>query len=129
MSVREAGRKGGKTTRARYGAEFFQEIGAKGGKAVSERYSNEHFREIGRKGGRRVAELIARAKPGLFAQSGVEEGPVEYANVDLGDEVQVGGRPHGLADQRPHLALGAEHSDLDHRAVPSFRLVRRRWRP
>jgi len=62
MSVREAGRKGGKTTRARYGPEFFQEIGAKGGKAVSERYTNEHFREIGRKGGRRVAELIARAK-------------------------------------------------------------------
>ena len=62
MSVREAGRKGGKATRARYGPEFFQEIGAKGGKAVSERYSNEHFREIGRKGGRRVAELIARAK-------------------------------------------------------------------
>ena len=62
MSVREAGRKGGKTTRARYGAEFFQQIGAKGGKAVSERYSNEHFREIGRKGGRRVAELIERAK-------------------------------------------------------------------
>jgi general stress protein YciG len=62
MSVREAGRKGGKTTRARYGPEFFQEIGQKGGKAVSERYTNEHFREIGRKGGRRVAELIARAK-------------------------------------------------------------------
>jgi general stress protein YciG len=62
MSVREAGRKGGKTTRARYGPEFFQEIGQKGGRVVSERYSNEHFREIGRKGGRRVAELIARAK-------------------------------------------------------------------
>ncbi|CAN5155840.1 hypothetical protein BH23CHL9_BH23CHL9_03290 [soil metagenome] len=62
MSVREAGRKGGQMTRARYGAEFFQQIGAKGGKAVSERYTNEHFREIGRKGGRRVAELIARAK-------------------------------------------------------------------
>ena len=62
MSVREAGRKGGTTTRARYGPEFFQEIGQKGGKAVSERYTNEHFREIGRKGGRRVAELIARAK-------------------------------------------------------------------
>ena len=62
MSVREAGRKGGKTTRARYGTEFFQEIGAKGGRTVSERYSNEHFREIGRKGGKRVAELIARAK-------------------------------------------------------------------
>jgi general stress protein YciG len=62
MSVREAGRKGGRTTRQRYGPEFFQQIGAKGGKAVSERYSNEHFRQIGRKGGRRVAELIDRAK-------------------------------------------------------------------
>ncbi len=30
MSVREAGRKGGKTTRDRYGTDFFQEIGAKG---------------------------------------------------------------------------------------------------
>lgn len=62
MSVREAGRKGGRATRARYGPEFFAAIGAKGGKAVSERYSTDHFREIGRKGGRRVAELIARAK-------------------------------------------------------------------
>ncbi len=62
MSVREAGRKGGKTTRDRYGTDFFQEIGAKGGKAVSDRYPSEHFREIGRKGGRRVAELIERAK-------------------------------------------------------------------
>ncbi len=62
MSVREAGRKGGKTTRQRYGAEFYQEIGQKGGKAVSERYSHEHFQAIGRKGGRKVAELIDRAK-------------------------------------------------------------------
>ncbi|MDQ6682870.1 MAG: hypothetical protein M3Y88_06310 [Chloroflexota bacterium] len=62
MSVREAGRKGGKTTRARYGAEFYQEIGQKGGKAVSERYPHEHFQDIGRKGGRKVAELIDRAK-------------------------------------------------------------------
>ncbi len=62
MSVREAGRKGGNTTRDRYGSDFFQEIGAKGGRTVSERYSSDHFREIGRKGGRRVAELIARAK-------------------------------------------------------------------
>lgn len=62
MSVREAGRKGGRSTRARYGAEFYQEIGQKGGRAVSERYPHEHFQQIGRKGGRRVAELIDRAK-------------------------------------------------------------------
>ncbi len=62
MSVREAGRKGGKTTRSRYGAEFYQEIGQKGGRTVSERYPHEHFQQIGRKGGRKVAELIDRAK-------------------------------------------------------------------
>ena len=62
MSVRDAGRKGGKATRARYGPEFFAEIGQKGGKAVSKRYPSAHFQEIGRKGGRRVAELVERAK-------------------------------------------------------------------
>ncbi len=62
MSVRDAGRKGGKATRARYGPDFFAEIGQKGGKAVSKRYPSEHFQEIGRKGGRRVAELVERAK-------------------------------------------------------------------
>ena len=62
MSVRDAGRKGGRATRARYGPEFFAAIGQKGGKAVSQRYPSEHFQEIGRKGGRRVAELVERAK-------------------------------------------------------------------
>lgn len=62
MSVRDAGRKGGKATRARYGPGFFAEIGQKGGKAVSKRYPSEHFKAIGRKGGRRVAELVERAK-------------------------------------------------------------------
>jgi general stress protein YciG len=69
MSVRDAGRKGGRATRARYGPEFFAEIGQKGGRAVSQRYPSEHFQEIGRKGGRRVAELVERAK-----QLEVEEG-------------------------------------------------------
>jgi uncharacterized protein len=62
MSVRDAGRKGGKATRARHGPDFFAEIGQKGGRAVSKRYPSEHFQEIGRKGGRRVAELVERAK-------------------------------------------------------------------
>ena len=62
MSVREAGRKGGKTTRAKYGPGFYQEIGQKGGKTVSEKYSHEHFQNIGRKGGRKVAELIDKGK-------------------------------------------------------------------
>lgn len=70
MSVRDAGRKGGKATRARHGPEFFAEIGQKGGKAVSRRYPSAHFQEIGRKGGRRVAELVERAKQLEQASSG-----------------------------------------------------------
>ena len=62
MSVQDAGRKGGRATRARYGPEFFAKIGQKGGMAVSQRYPSEHFQAIGRKGGRRVAELVERAK-------------------------------------------------------------------
>jgi len=33
MSVREAGRKGGQTVKARYGSEFYESIGRKGGEA------------------------------------------------------------------------------------------------
>jgi general stress protein YciG len=65
MSVREAGRKGGRTTRAKYGPEFYQEIGQKGGKTVSEKYSHEHFQAIGRKGGRKVADLINKGKQSI----------------------------------------------------------------
>jgi general stress protein YciG len=32
MSVRDAGRKGGRTTANKYGREFYQEIGQKGGR-------------------------------------------------------------------------------------------------
>jgi general stress protein YciG len=34
MSVREAGRKGGETTKKRHGPKFYQEIGRKGGQKV-----------------------------------------------------------------------------------------------
>jgi general stress protein YciG len=36
MSVREAGRKGGNTTKARYGEEYYEAIGKKGGQKVRE---------------------------------------------------------------------------------------------
>jgi general stress protein YciG len=36
MSVREAGRKGGELTKARYGKDYYSEIGKKGGAKVAE---------------------------------------------------------------------------------------------
>jgi hypothetical protein len=36
ISVREAGRRGGSTTKARHGHEFYEKIGHKGGQKVKE---------------------------------------------------------------------------------------------
>lgn len=36
MTVTEAGRKGGETTREKHGPEFFRRIGARGGKRMRE---------------------------------------------------------------------------------------------
>ena len=57
MSRSEAGRKGGLTTKRRYGADFYQRIGRKGckkgGLTTKQRYGPEFYRTIGRKGGSR----------------------------------------------------------------------------
>ncbi len=57
MTRADAGRKGGQTTKQRYGPDFFQEIGRKGGKkgglTTKQRYGPEFYRAIGRKGGSR----------------------------------------------------------------------------
>ena len=55
MSRAEAGRKGGKTTKERYGDEHFSRIGRiggkKGGETTKRRYGSEFYQKIGRIGG------------------------------------------------------------------------------
>ena len=55
MSRSEAGRKGGKTTKNRYGGEHFGRIGRlggkKGGETTKQRYGSEFYQKIGRIGG------------------------------------------------------------------------------
>ena len=57
MSRAEAGRKGGLTTKERYGEVFFGKIGRiggkKGGETTKKRYGVEFYQQIGRKGGSR----------------------------------------------------------------------------
>ncbi|MCD1294970.1 hypothetical protein CUJ83_08160 [Methanocella sp. CWC-04] len=66
MTVREAGHKGGETTKSRYGEKFYEEIGRKGGKiggeTTKERYGGSFYEDIGHKGGQKVKELIERGK-------------------------------------------------------------------
>ena len=62
----EAGRKGGRNTRERYGSDFFRAIGSKGGAATAEEHGSEHYARIGKvggtKGGARIRELVAKAR-------------------------------------------------------------------
>ena len=52
ITVAQAGRRGGTTTRDRYqGTDFYRQIGAKGGRKTAELYHNL-LAEFGRKGGR-----------------------------------------------------------------------------
>lgn len=57
MTRAEAGKKGGETTKQRYGDDFFGKIGRlggkKGGETTKERYGIEFYQRIGRKGGSR----------------------------------------------------------------------------
>lgn len=57
MTRAEAGRKGGLSTKKRYGEDYFSEIGRmggkKGGESTKRRYGVEFYQEIGRKGGSR----------------------------------------------------------------------------
>ena len=57
MSRAEAGSRGGKSTKDRYGGEHFGRIGKiggkKGGETTKRRYGSEFYQRIGRKGGSR----------------------------------------------------------------------------
>lgn len=57
MSRAEAGRKGGLSTKQRYGDGHFSQIGRmggkKGGESTKKKYGVEFYQEIGRKGGAR----------------------------------------------------------------------------
>lgn len=63
MSVREAGKRGGDSVKAKYGSEFYEAIGRKGGEATKSKYGPAFYEEIGQKGGQKVKRTPAeRAK-------------------------------------------------------------------
>jgi len=51
ITVDEAGRRGGNTTRERYGRDFYRRIGKLGGERTRELYA-EALKEVGKRGGR-----------------------------------------------------------------------------
>ena len=66
MSVREAGRRGGKVRREQLGPEGYSQLGRKGGEATASTHGSGFYQRIGQKGGeiggQRVRELIEQGK-------------------------------------------------------------------
>jgi general stress protein YciG len=62
ITVREAGRRGGTSTKKKYGGEFYQRIGKQGGETTKQRHGPQFYEKIGRKGGHKVRQLIAQAR-------------------------------------------------------------------
>lgn len=56
----EAGRRGGKTVKAKHGTGFYREIGARAGKTCLERHGREHFVRIGALGGLAKAAKLGK---------------------------------------------------------------------
>ena len=75
MTIEEAARKGGNTTKERYGPDFYSRIGRKGGQRVARERGPEFYSEIGRKGGEaRVAQSRKLERQRGEGQSETEEG-------------------------------------------------------
>jgi len=62
MTTREAGRRGGTSTKKRYGPAFYEKIGKMGGTTTKQRHGREHYEKIGKMGGATMKKLIAKAK-------------------------------------------------------------------
>src|SRR4029077_13654888 len=71
MTVRQAGRKGGKHTATKHGPEFYREIGRRGGQARKRQLGGGGYADLGRKGGEaRKGQLGARATRSSAAGAG-----------------------------------------------------------
>jgi uncharacterized protein len=62
LTVQEAGRRGGTSTKKKYGGDFYKAIGKMGGETTKERHGHEHYEKIGKMGGSKVSQLVKLAK-------------------------------------------------------------------
>lgn len=76
LTVAEAGRRGGTTTRDRHGVEFLREIAKRGGEVTKMRYRHL-FSEYGKRGGRPRRPSLEDSGKGLPEKKGEERSAPE----------------------------------------------------
>lgn len=70
ITCREAGRRGGKAVKEKFGKEFYVEIGQRGGGTTLERHGESHFSRIGKLGGQTTAARHGREHYEKMQQKG-----------------------------------------------------------
>ena|SRR5438045_3541050 len=87
MSVRQAGRKGGKHTATKHGPEFYREIGRRGGQARKKQLGVGGYADLGRKGGEaRKGQLGSEG----YAQLGRRGGEARKSQLGSEGYAQLG---------------------------------------
>ena len=87
MTVRQAGRKGGKHTATKHGPEFYREIGRRGGQARKKQLGAGGYADLGRKGGEaRKGQLGSEG----YAQLGRKGGEARKGQLGSEGYAQLG---------------------------------------
>ena len=87
LSVRQAGRKGGKHTATKHGPEFYREIGRRGGQARKKQLGAGGYADLGRKGGEaRKGQLGSEG----YAQLGRRGGEARKSQLGSEGYAQLG---------------------------------------
>ena len=87
LTVRQAGRKGGKRTATKHGPEFYREIGRRGGQARKKQLGAGGYADLGRKGGEaRKGQLGSEG----YAQLGRRGGEARKSQLGSEGYAQLG---------------------------------------
>lgn len=70
MTVRQAGRKGGRLVREKYGPSHYSAMGKQGGAAVRDQFGTAYYMQIGKKGGQALREQLGLAHFGEIGKRG-----------------------------------------------------------
>lgn len=86
LTVREAGKLGGKRCKELHGPEHYTKMGAKGGNATKEKYGDQFYATIGKKGGTANRD---RQDPNFYQRIGKKGGDRVKELVELAKRLEA----------------------------------------
>src|SRR5260221_33322 len=92
ITVRQAGRKGGKKTATKHGADFYREIGRRGGQARKKQLGAGGYADLGRKGGEARKGQLGSEGYAQLGRRGAEARQIQPGSEGYAQLGRKGGR-------------------------------------